>query len=694
MRVRPEPPKQEPSLAQAQDGGRIRIWSVAVIFTLLWAALWSRAYYLQIVRGPDLAEMANRRHMATEQVVGARGSIVDRNGNILALTIDAVSVWVNPSIIKEKTATTAALAKILGLPVAPLQQQIEGNRKFVWVARKISPERAEAVKAANLKGVYLSGEYARVYPYKNLAGQLIGFVGLDDKGLDGLEHSLDSALRGKMVRQRVQRDASGRRLVLGASDGAGGKSDLRGQDVRLSLDTNIQFFAEESLKENVDKYSAKWGGCIVVDVPTGEILAWAQYPFFDPNEYGKYSRALRRNRLATDALEQGSTIKSFLVAAALEEKVVRPNTIIDCEKGSWKLGRFTIHDTHNYAKLPVESILHVSSNIGSAKIGLKLGAEKYHSYLTRVGFGTRTGLPISGEAVGILRAHKKWQPIDLASASFGQSFSATLLQMAQAYLCLANEGIQKPLTLVLNREQIVPHMAEPPTEIRGPERIFSESTIRDLRMMLREVVEEEGGTGKLARIPGMEVGGKTGTAQKADSSGKYGSGRVGTFVGMIPIENPRYLIVTLLDEPQKVQYGGIVAAPIFRHVALHTMAYHGRLPDTDDPLVRQVAEKLAEKKMKQESQKNAQKTKKHEKPPVEAQASSVPVIRAETVEVVPGIAPGVVGLDVRKAVEIFARLGIVPCIEGRGMFISRQHPEAGMSLEGVTKCTLWLEEKT
>ena len=690
-RVRQAAPKKELSFFKGLDWGRIRVWGVGIVFTLLWAALWSRAYYLQIVRGPDLAEMASRRHMATEQVVGARGSIVDRSGNILALTVDAVSVWVNPSVITEKESTAAALAKLLGIPVSGLNTTLNSERKFVWVARKISPEKAEAVKTAGLKGVYLSGEYARVYPYKNLAGQLIGFVGLDDKGLDGLEHSLDSVLRGKMVRQRVQRDASGRRLVLGASDGSGGKSDLRGHDVRLSIDSNIQFFAEESLKENVDKFGAKWGGCMVVDVPTGEILAWAQYPFFDPNEYGKYSRGLRRNRLAADALEQGSTIKSFLIAAALEEKVVRPDTLIDCEKGRWKLGQFTIHDTHSYAKLPVESILHVSSNIGSAKIGLKLGADKYHSYLARVGFGVRSGLPLSGEAVGILRPAKKWQPIDLATASFGQSFSATMLQMAQAYLCLANDGMRIPLVLVMNHEQIAPHL-DADREPRGPERIFSPKTMRDLRTMLREVVEEEGGTGKQARIPGMELGGKTGTAQKADASGKYGSGRVASFVGMIPIENPRYLIVSLLDEPQKNQYGGVVAAPVFRHVALHTMAYHGRLPDTDDPLVRQVAEKLAEKKLKQQgSQKN--KAKKQEAAPVLAETARAENARAP-IEIVQGIAPGVVGLDVRKAVEVFAKLGIVPCIEGRGMFVSRQQPEAGGSLEGITKCTLWLEEKT
>jgi cell division protein FtsI (penicillin-binding protein 3) len=344
-----------------------------------------------------------------------------------------------------------------------------------------------------------------------------------------------------------------------------------------------------------------------------------------------------------------------------------------------------LHDTHPYSILPVEKILHVSSNIGVAKIGLMMGAEKYGSYLNRLGFGERTGLPLAGEAKGILRAPGKWSEVDVAAASFGQSFSATVAQMAQAYLCLASGGIRRPLYLVMDQAG-----EYPPGEGSMPgfagERLFSEATMNKVRDMLREVVEEEGGTGKQARIPGMVVGGKTGTAQKADKSGKYGSGRVGSFVGMIPIEEPRYLIVVLLDEPTKVQYGGIIAAPVFRHVALNTMAYHGLLPDSDDPLVREVARKEAERK-----QAGNDKGRKNDKSSAGQATAAVhtPVPRGSSV------VPAVIGMGLRNAVEIFATEGIVPVIKGKGGFVVRQTPEAGHPWpDGKRESILWLEERS
>ena len=279
--------------------------------------------------------------------------------------------------------------------------------------------------------------------------------------------------------------------------------------------------------------------------PNGDILAWAQYPFFDPNRANDFPQAVRRNRLSSDALEQGSTIKSFLIAAALEEKVVGTDTVINCEKGRWRLGKSFIHDTHSYAELTVEKILHVSSNIGAAKIGVALGAEKYRAYLQRLGFWEKTSLPLAGEARGILRPGNRWSEMDLAASSFGQSFSATLAQMAQAYLCLASDGLRKPLRLVLESpppagEEAGPSRPEkiainpfdpslsagPAKKKPSPDQIFSPETMRQVRAMLREVVEEEGGTGRQARIPGLVVGGKTGTAQKAAANGKYVEGRV------------------------------------------------------------------------------------------------------------------------------------------------------------------------
>ncbi len=765
-----------PKMFGSVDWGRMRLWGVGVVFTLLWMGLWARAFQLQIIQGPDLAVMAKRQQMATELIQGVRGSILDRNSNVMARSVDCRSAWVNPHAVSDKQATAAALARILDMPAGKILSILQENRRFVWLKRKLDYETAETVRKAALPGVHLETEFERVYPYRHLAGQLLGFVNIDDQGLEGLEKAFDGVLGGKKVRQAVERDASGRRMMLPDTEDPG---DLRGRNVRLTIDTQVQFFAEEALAENVEKFGANWGGCIVVDVPSGEVLAWAQYPFFNPNNAGKYSGAVKRNRLAMDSLEQGSTIKSFLIAAALEEKVVTPSTVINCEKGQWKLKSATIHDTHPYANLTVDQILHVSSNIGAAKIGMKLGVNKYREYLMRLGFGERTGLPLAGEAPGIFRSTRQWAEIDLAAASFGQSFSATLVQMAQAYLCLASDGAKKPLKLVLDDgvndytdglspESVAAQNAGGQEEDRdqtavsraaavaapAPERIFSPQTMVQVRGMLREVVEEEGGTGSQARIPGMVVGGKTGTAQKADKSGRYGSGRVGSFVGMVPIENPRYLICVLLDEPTKNQYGGVVAAPVFRHVALQTMAYHGLLPDTDDPLVRAVAEKEAARKARSGG-------KPGRSPQVftmasgrvnpqagqaaaaggtaaSAQAASAkaagdktraaleefsggrpaPAARAASGpgpagtgaqgpgasgpdsssragrEAVAAFVPAVVGMGVRGAVEAFAVHGVMPAIKGKGGFVVKQSPEAGVPWPaGKKECILWLEER-
>lgn len=689
--------KKEKNAPSRLDWGRVRLWTVGVVFSLLWLSLWGRAYYLQMVKGPEYAAMAKRQHTAKEEVRGVRGSILDRNGNVMARSVECGSIWVNPARVKDREETAVKLAKALGKPQALILARLQEQKQFVWLQRKVDYRTAESVKALALPGVYLDTEYDRVYPYQHLAGQLLGFVNIDDAGIEGLEKSFEADLAGRSVTRIVERDASGRRLM---APGTGALVDLRGRDVRLTIDTQVQFFAEEALAEHVQKYGARWGGCIVVDVPTGDVLAWAQFPFFDPNNITGTTQSDRRNRLASDALEQGSTIKSFLIAAALEEGVVTPETVIYCENGKWKLGRFTLHDTHSYGKLTVDKILHVSSNIGVAKIGLKLGAATYHDYLTRLGFGRATGLPLAGEAKGILRGASKWAEIDVAAASFGQSFSATLAQMARAYLCLAGGGVQRPLRLVMDDSEICRVGAVPERQGGNDgERVFSAETMSKVRDMLREVVEEDGGTGKQARIPGMVLGGKTGTAQKADASGKYGKGRVGSFVGMIPIESPRYLICVLLDEPSKVQYGGVIAAPVFRHVALNTMAYHGLLPDTDDPLVKAIAEKAAERKSAKNKKNDSREravaasggTDGKAANQTAGQTARQTVARAEAA---PGTVPTVVGLGIRSAVEVFAGQGIVPVIKGKGGIVVRQTPEAGSPWPEGGECTLWLEERT
>lgn len=710
-RIKKESPLQESGYSSRYDWGRLRLWLVSVVFLVLGCGLWARAYHLQINMGPQYGAMAKRQHTTKEVVQGARGNILDRNGDYLARSVERESIWVNPSQIKDKDAAARQLAKTLGMPVRRVQAILADNKKgFVWLKRKVDDTTANAVRELGIKGVYMDGEYKRVYPYEQLAGQLLGFVDIDSKGLEGLEKSLNSQLAGRSVTYVLERDAAGRRLMTHRTEAL---RELRGKDIRLTIDTNVQFLAEQALAENIREYGAKWGGCIVVDVPSGDVLAWAQYPFFNPNNVTATPASDRRNRLATDMLEHGSTIKAFLVAAALEEKIVNPSTQIYCEKGRWKFKRFNLHDTHAYGNLPIDKILHVSSNIGAAKVGLMLGAKRYHSYLTRLGFGQSTNLPLASEAKGILRDYSRWADIDLATASFGQSFSATLAQVAQAYMAIAGNGEKRPLRLVMDDSAYYrsgdtlassvfsteAHAADA-SHSEGGDRIFSPETLRQVRSMLREVVEEEGGTGKKARIQGVEVGGKTGTAQKADASGRYGRGRVGSFVGMFPIDNPRFLVCVLLDEPEKNQYGGVIAAPVFRKVAEGTLAYHGLLPDLNE--VQAVADKREQSKRAARNQKEKPKSQQKVKtaPSIVrtsvGDAASGQTAKSEPVrrEYGPGEMPDVTGLGMRNAVEVFAKHGIMPVFKGRGGIVARQKPEAGSPLPEVKskKCVLWLEE--
>ena len=368
-------PRTRAAWMEKVDWGRLRINAVVCIFCLLWFGLWGRAWYLQMVEGPRLADRARRQHMASELVTGRRGMIYDRNGQVLARSVEARSVYAKPQEVEDFLVMANTLGPILGMEPQKLYDELsKTKRRFVWLKRKVDDYTAEAVRKANLSGIGLSKEYDRVYPFKHMAGQLLGFVGLDDKGLEGIERSLEARLGCIPTRQIVQRDAMGRRFYLHEE----GQTEPRGQDLTLTLDVQMQFIAEEAVARAARDYDARWSGALVVDVPTGDILAWAQYPFFNPNTYRESSPLVYRNRLAADALEPGSTFKPFVMAAALQERKVTPNTLIDCERGKWVSKNFTIRDTSNQGMLPASKVLRYSSNIGMAKIGLSLGAPMFH----------------------------------------------------------------------------------------------------------------------------------------------------------------------------------------------------------------------------------------------------------------------------------------------------------------------------
>lgn len=657
----------------------VRINAVIGVFCVLWIGLWFRAWQLQMVEGPRLADRARKQHTASELVSGKRGMLFDRNGQVLARSVEVRSIYANPKDVADARAAAKVLAPILRLSEDKLAASLgQDNRKFIWLKRKVDDATAEAVQKASLAGIGLSREYERYYPFKHMAGQLLGFVGMDDKGLEGLERALDSRLGAMPVRQMVQRDAMGRRFYLQDA----GLDQPTGEDITLTLDMQVQFMAEEAVAQTAREFGARWSGALVVDVRNGDIIAWAQYPFFNPNTYRQATAQSYRNRLAADALEPGSTFKPLVMAIALQEKKVTPNTLINCEGGKWSSRNFTIRDTSSRGILPASKVLRYSSNIGMAKIGVSLGAPQFYKYLRGLGFGEPVQAPISNSK-GIVRKPRDWGEVDVMSAAFGQSVSVTALQMAQAYLTLLNNGVYKPLRLV-NEESNVAEV---------PRRIFSQRTVREVIDMMRDVVEENDGTGKRARVPGVEIAGKTGTAQKADArTGAYGAGRLASFVGFFPANEPRYFILVLVDEPTANPYGGVVAAPAFRDIATRLLTYTGILNDTrvtakhDNTGKRSRGFKLAQGQINPWNNGSGRQLAQHDDgmqlPGHLARASS--------------LVPDVMGKSVRNAVELFARAGVVPELKGSGNRVVRQSPPPGSPWPPLDKkgdCVLWLSER-
>ena len=651
------------SASPKRDWSRVRFLCVAVGLALVWCSLWGRAYSLQVVDTRNLSGRALRQHLTSELVTGRRGNILDRDNRVLASTLAIKSVFVRPYEVESPYTVSVRLARILGVDPKYIRKKIRKGRNFVWIKRKIDDRAAAAIKKQGLKGVYLQTEFGRVYPNKMLSGNLLGYVGIDEKGLAGIEYAFNKTLTGSSSKFVVQRDAAGRRLFL---QGAEETTPLKGDNVTLTIDSEIQFFAEQAVQYAVNAYDAKWGGAMVVDVASGDILAWAQAPMFNPNVFGQYSASQRRDRISQDAFEMGSTIKPFLMAAALEENVVQPDTLFFCENGRWKLHNVRIRDTKKMQWLTAEKVLTYSSNIGTAKIGLELGATKYRDYLVRLGFGKKAALPLAGQSTGILRPLNRWTQVDLANAAFGQGFASTMPQLAEAYLVLANGGVRKPLRLVKNfplNEKVLKENSQ---------RVFSEETAHTVLKMMQDVVDS--GTGKSAAISGVSIGGKTGTAQKAKRSGGYGRKYTSSFVGLVPAQNPRFITLVVVDEPAKNYYGSKVAAPAFKEIAMRYMALNGTLPDFE------------------KSRMLASTTPSTIKPKYGERRFGVggkPLASSNSV-------PDLRGRSIRFAMEVYARQGIIPSVKGSGAFVKKQKPAAGAKWSAGSKqqYILWLSEQS
>ena len=560
---------------------RLRAGIVGALFLIALAIISGQAIRLHVFKGPWLSERAAREYERAMVVEGRRGAITDRSGSPLAVSIDSPSIAAYPRQIIDHRDTAVKLAKVMGQSIDNIYEKLNSNRSFVWIKRQAAPRLADGVRALGLKGIDFIPEHTRVYPGKTLAAQLLGFSGIDGHGLEGLEFYFDTQLKGSQKEITVLEDALGRRF-----EGAGIPADLgEGNRVVLTIDRTIQHITQKALEASVNEFGGATGMAVVMAPATGEVLALAHYPFFNPNRYGKFNREMWRNRAITDSFEPGSTMKMFSAAAAIDSGICSSSTIFYCENGEYRIGRNIIHDTKSHGWLSLQQIVKYSSNIGSVKMAEKLGARQLHDYLRAFGFGRRSGITCPGEATGSLSPFNTWSTIDMGAISFGQGVSVSAIQLITAASAIANGGVlMKPLlvkAIVDRHGQTVKQFEPEPVR-----RVISSQTASTMRKILRSVITE-GGTGVNAALTGYSACGKTGTAQKIDKSGTYAKGKyLSSFLGFAPADQPELAILVVVDEPKKKDYGGIVAAPAFRRIALDTLNYLNIPPGPDADALR------------------------------------------------------------------------------------------------------------
>jgi cell division protein FtsI (penicillin-binding protein 3) len=559
-------------------GRRVVHWrsqAVLLLFAAGFGLLTYRAVSLMVVPDPQLEDRIARQYESPVTLHPKRGGILDRAGRELAVSVTLDSIFADPALVEDPGTTAQRLAPVLDLSPQELEQALRRERRFVWLKRQVDPDVSAAVDALGLDGIRATPEAKRHYPNGELAGQLLGFVGMDGNGLEGLEARYDEILMGEKETYVSLRDGRRRNIT---PQGVVVKRSTEGHTVRLTIDRHIQFIAEEALGRAVELYEPKGAFVIVLDPHTGDLLALANAPTFDPNAFGGYDRACFRNRAVSDSFEPGSTMKPFLVATALDLGLVTPQTVIDCERGAFRIGRNTIHDTHAYDLMTVDEILQVSSNIGSAKIAEKVTPERLHDAYARLGFGRSSGVDLAGEAGGILRDWRSWRRIGLATHAFGQGISVTGIQLASALGAVANGGtLLQPRIIHEVRDrhgEMVDHR-----EPVAVDSCFDADAAREVRRMMGLVVED-GGTGTRARLERYSCGGKTGTAQKVNSAtGRYDRTMwVSSFIGFAPLDDPQVVVVVVVDEPRGKHYGGTVAGPVFKEVATRTLQYLGVPP--------------------------------------------------------------------------------------------------------------------
>ena len=647
---------------------KFRIAALLVFFLVLFIALASRAFQLQILSGKALKTLAQKQHTQTLLLQPERGIIFDRNGEKMAATIMVDSVCADPSKIDNPGEVAGRLASILQTDRTILQKKLSGAKNFCWLARRIAPEQAGLVQEMGVEGIFIVKEPKRYYPSGELAGHLIGFVGIDANGLEGLELRYDRYLKGAPEKLIWTRDAKGKRLYPRVERPETVQKE--NYNLVLTIDNRIQHLVESHLKAAVKNKGAKGGFAIVMDPKTGEILALANELGFDPNRFSVVNPATGKNKAITDSFDPGSTFKPFLAAAALEEGVVKETDLFNCENGQYAIADRVFHEANRkrHGTLSVHDILKYSSNIGSIKIAEKLGREKFSQYIRKFGFGAKTGIDLPGEVSGLLRPVENWTRVDAATIAFGQGISVTAIQLITALSSVANQGLlMKPFIVrgLMDRKGNLVQTYDP-TAVR---RVISPETAKRLTAILTDVVGMEDGTGKHARIVNVAVAGKTGTSQKFDFARRaYSSERVKTsFMGFFPAEDPQIAILVVLDEPQRDRWGGVAAAPVFKNIGeqlltcFKTNIRGNSLPEEGKPVSGDMKVRLA-----------SVPTPTKDRSGTETDETALPNFR---------------GMTIREVVKKSKEKGIEVRIIGSGWAVAQQ-PAAGMPAPEDRLCTV------
>ena len=659
---------------------------------LLWAtAVFGRLSYLQLFAHGEYLARAQRQQQRTIEITPKRGIIYDRNMRALAMSVPVKSAFAVPAEIADESLAARLLSGVLSVPQDVLEARMASSRSFVWISRKLPPEKVEAIERLNLRGVYFQDENQRFYPKRDLAAHVLGFVDPDEKGLAGIEYQLDGQIRSKSEKIVVMADARQRWF-----DGGEAQRE-RGANVVLTLDEKIQYIAQRELHAAIEKTRAMAGSVIVMNPNTGEVLAMANWPRFNPNAASETAAESRMNRAVSALYEPGSTFKLITLAAAFDQDVTRPNEVFDCENGAIYIAGHRIRDHKPFGLLNVADILAQSSDVGAIKIAVRLGAPKFYEYIRAFGFGSPTGVDLPGESRGLLHRLENWSAISIGSVSMGQEIGVTPIQLITAVSAIANGGLLiKPHVVqqIKRGEQVL----ATPTALSSaePKRVIRPETAATLRRLMEGVVLD--GTGKLARLDGWTAAGKTGSAQKIDpATGRYSPTQlIASFTGFAPISNPAVTILVSLDSPIGLHEGGQVAAPVFKRIAEQVLSYLDVPRDVplNSRLIqaaykRQIASEGATLEDFSPTDFSGQ----PDAPPVASnQAEPEPKSHAPEVAMAADeggdiSVPDFSGKTMREVTETCLHLGLEPLVVGSNLAIE-QHPEAGTQVRRGAKVTV------